>query len=136
MSENLIVKIINNQSSVIWPSVKSGPYTVELYVDCVGIYKIILCAYCSKSYTYEYVKKHYNKSKHHLIPHHRFLNENNDIIEYLIINPEDFSAVNIDGKTMLKATSTFYYIDDMPTAPYPLYLQAEVTTIQVDCEEE
>lgn len=106
---------------VAWPSLTTGPFTLTFTSSsnaCSAEYEIALCSYCSNSYSHFSVA---NQPNLHLIPRWRFLDTSFNIVSSL-------TGINmISSAEGLTGTASFYYVDDMPTIPAPLYLTAEIS---------
>jgi len=109
---------------VIWPSLTAGPFTVMFTTTstdaCLEKYEVLLCSYCSNSYSHFKVADEDNL---HLIPRWRFLDNNFNIVSSIPINNM------VQGPGGLTGSAIFYYVDDMPTVPSPVYLTAEISNI-------
>lgn len=128
------IEFSQDYSYVIWPSIKSGPYTVNISATCPEEYNLDLCLYCSKSQPYELVK---NKENIHLYPHHKFFDINNNITNSITVYPSSFLPIynELGQQIAVSSSISFYIMDDMPTAPAPLYIHAELTLPKCSSEE-
>lgn len=116
------INFIYDYDYAIWPSITAGPFTVTFSADnnaCGQQYELILCAYCSNSYSHFSVE---DLTNDHLIPRWRFLDTN-----YNIISSIPLTTVNTEQG--VSGQASFYYIDDMPSIPNPVYLNAEIRNI-------
>ena len=98
----IISPIINSPDNNNRPGVKQK-FTIELQSSHDTVVDIRLCARHSNSYRVEDLQNYKHIPKQ-LIPHHRFLNKNGDIIDIIENVHVSSTPEEID----------FYYIDDMP----------------------